>query len=139
AHPGFQCVDQPNLKARFSRELKSPGDWQAVSNGAETFHEDAGDRVRVRYAEAQPIPTYLFAFAAGKFQIETAERNGRWYRMFHRETDAKKVERNRKAVFDLHASSLEWLEKYTGIPYRFGKFDFVLIPSFHFSGMEAPG
>src|SRR5439155_23797385 len=62
-----------------------------------------------------------------------------WYRMLHRETDAKKVERNKKAVFDLHASSLEWLEKYTGIPYRFGKFDFVLIPSFQFSGMEHPG
>src|SRR5437867_2585032 len=46
---------------------------------------------------------------------------------------------NLKARFDLHASSLEWLEKYTGIPYRFGKFDFVLIPSFQFSGMEHPG
>ena len=51
--------------------------------------------MRIRYAETQPIPTYLFAFAAGKFQVETAERNGRWYRMFHRETDAKKVARNK--------------------------------------------
>jgi aminopeptidase N len=139
AHLAFPCFDQPNLKARFALELDVPADWQAVSNGAETFHEMVGDRLRVRYVETQPISTYLFAFAAGKFQIETAERNGRWYRMFHRETDAKKVERNKKAVFDLHASSLEWLEKYTGIPYRFGKFDFVLIPSFQFSGMEHPG
>jgi aminopeptidase N len=139
AHLAFPCFDQPNLKARFALELDVPANWQAVSNGAETFHEVTGDRLRVRYAETQPISTYLFAFAAGKFQIETAERNGRWYRMFHRETDAKKVERNKKAVFDLHASSLEWLEKYTSIPYRFGKFDFVLIPSFQFSGMEHPG
>ena len=139
ARLAFPCFDQPNLKARFALELDVPADWQAVSNGAETFHEITANRLRVRYAETQPISTYLFAFAAGKFQIETAERNGRWYRMFHRETDAKKVERNKKAVFDLHASSLEWLEKYTGIPYRFGKFDFVLIPSFQFSGMEHPG
>jgi aminopeptidase N len=139
AHLAFPCFDQPNLKARFSLELTVPKEWQAVANGAETFHEALGDQVRVRYAETQPIPTYLFAFAAGKFQIETAERNGRWYRMFHRETDAKKVERNKKAIFDLHASSLEWLEQYTAIPYRFGKFDFVLIPSFQFGGMEHPG
>jgi len=139
AHLTFPCFDQPNLKARYALELDVPGGWQAVANGAETFHETAGDRVRIRYSETQPIPTYLFAFAAGKFQVESAERNGRWYRMFHRETDAKKVERNKKAVFDLHASSLEWLEKYTGIPYRFGKFDFVLIPSFQFGGMEHPG
>src|SRR5438093_7635590 len=139
AHLAFPCFDQPNLKARFALELDAPSNWQAAANGAETFHETSGDRVRIRYAETQPIPTYLFAFAAGKFQVETAERDGRWYRMFHRETDAKKVERNKKAVFDLHASSLEWLEKYTGIPYRFGKFDFVLIPSFQFGGMEHPG
>src|SRR5436190_6929467 len=139
AHLAFPCFDQPNLKARFALELTIPENWEAVSNAEETFREQLGDRVRTRYAETQPIPTYLFAFAAGRFQVESAERNGRWYRMLHRETDAKKVERNKKAVFDLHASSLEWLEKYTGIPYRFGKFDFVLIPSFQFGGMEHPG
>src|SRR6059036_1397233 len=139
AHLAFPCFDQPNLKARFALELTIPENWEAVSNAEETFREQLGGRVRTRYAETQPIPTYLFAFAAGRFQVETAERNGRWYRMLHRETDAKKVERNKKGVFDLHASSLEWLEKYTGIPYRFGKFDFVLIPSFQFSGMEHPG
>src|SRR5213594_1631408 len=139
AHLAFPCFDQPNLKARFALELTVPEEWQAISNAEETFHEKAVNRVRIRYAETQPIPTYLFAFAAGKFKVESAERNGRWYRMLHRETDAKKVERNRKAVFDLHAASLEWLEKYTGVPYRFGKFDFVLIPSFQFSGMEHPG
>ena len=48
--------------------------------------------------------------------------------MFHRETDAKKVARNRDAIFDLHAAALAWLEDYTGIPYQFGKFDFVLDP-----------
>jgi aminopeptidase N len=34
---------------------------------------------------------------------------------------------------------LAWLEDYTAIPYAFGKFDFVLIPSFQFGGMEHPG
>jgi aminopeptidase N len=139
AHLAFPCFDQPNLKARFALELEVPSAWQTVANGAENFREASGDRARVRYTETQPIPTYLFAFAAGQFQLESAERNGRWYRMLHRETDAKKVERNKKAVFDLHASSLAWLEDYTEIPYRFGKFDFVLIPSFQFSGMEHPG
>ena len=59
--------------------------------------------------------------------------------MFHRETDARKVERNRDDAFDLHASALGWLEDYTAIEYPFEKFDFVLIPSFQFGGMEHPG
>jgi aminopeptidase N len=59
--------------------------------------------------------------------------------MFHRETDAAKVARNRDAIFDLQAKALASLEDYTSIPYSFGKFDFVLIPSFQFGGMEHPG
>ena len=59
--------------------------------------------------------------------------------MFHRETDAAKVARNRDAIFDLHAAALAWLERYTGINYPFGKFDFLLVPSFQFGGMEHAG
>jgi len=65
------------------------------------------------FAETEPVSTYLFAFAAGRLSIETAERNGRIFRMFHRETDREKVARNRDAIFDLHAAALEWLERYT--------------------------
>src|SRR4029078_6802255 len=35
--------------------------------------------------------------------------------------------------------ALAWLEDYTAIPYPFDTFDFVLIPSFQFSGMEHAG
>ena len=139
AHYAFPCFDQPNLKARYSLTLDIPAAWQVVANGAETARETANGRAVVRFAETQPLPTYLFAFAAGKFQIETAERNGRTFRMFHRETDAAKVARNRDAIFDLHARALAWLEEYTAIPYPCGKFDFVLIPSFQFGGMEHAG
>ena len=59
--------------------------------------------------------------------------------MYHRETDRERVERNAGAVFDLHASALAWLEEYTGIPFPFEKFDFVLVPAFQYGGMEHPG
>jgi len=139
AHFAWPCFDQPDLKARYTLTLDVPSSWQVVANGAELERTVSGDTMRVHFAETQPIPTYLFAFAAGKFRVETAERNGRTFRMFHKETDMQKVARNRDAIFDLHARALAWLEEYTGIPYPWGKFDFVLIPSFQFSGMEHPG
>ena len=139
AHLTFPCFDQPDIKARFTLALTTPASWQAISNGAETARESTGAHLRLRFAETRPISTYLFAFAAGRFQVETAERNGRTFRMLHRETDAAKVARNRDAAFDLHAAALQWLEDYTGIPYPFGKFEFLLVPSFQFSGMEHPG
>ncbi len=142
AHFSLPLFDQPNLKARFELTLEAPAGWVAVANGETVVGPDgagADGPVSWRFAETAPIPTYLFAFAAGRFQIETVERAGRRLRMFHRETDAAKVARNRDAIFDLHAAALDWLEDYTGIPYPFGKFDFVLIPPFQYGGMEHPG
>jgi aminopeptidase N len=139
AHQAIPCFDQPDLKARWALALDVPAGWQALGNGAETSREESGGRVRLTFAETPPLPTYLFAFAAGRFSVETATRNGRTFRMFHRETDTAKVARNRDAIFDLHAAALSWLEQYTGIPYPWGKFDFLLVPSFQFGGMEHAG
>ncbi len=134
----FPCFDQPNLKARFRLELELPHDWIAVANGENVSPE--GDKIHIyRFAETKPISTYLFAFAAGAFDVVSAERSGRTLRMLHRETDSTKVARNVDAIFDLHDVALNWLEDYTGIEYPFDKFDFVLIPSFQYGGMEHPG
>jgi aminopeptidase N len=138
----FPCFDQPDLKARYSLTLTVPAGWQAVSNGATRTTQEVArgaGTTTLTFAETQPLPTYLFAFAAGRFSLETAERHGRQIRLFHRETDAAKVARNRDAIFDLHTSALSWLEEYTGIEYPFGKFDIVAIPSFTFGGMEHAG
>ena len=139
AHLTFPVFDQPDIKARWALSLDLPADWQAVANGAEANRRVHDGRVEVAFAATEPLSTYLFAFAAGRFSVETAERGGRTFRMLHRETDAAKVQRNRDAIFDLHAAALAWLERYTGIPYPWGKFDFVAIPSFQFGGMEHPG
>src|SRR5688572_23024141 len=139
ARLALPVFDQPDLKGRWTVTLEHPEKWKSAANGAELSQKESGDRVTVRFAETQPLPTYLVAFIAGDFKIETAERKGRTYRMFHRETDAAKVRRNRDVIFDLHATALEYLERYTAIPYPFGKFDFVAIPAFQFGGMEHAG
>src|SRR5258705_1815576 len=139
AHLTFPCFDQPDLKGRYTLSLDVPAGWEAVANAAEAERETAAGRIRMRFSETKPLPTYLFGFVAGKFAVERATRNGREMRMFHRETDAAKVGRNRDALFDLHASALAWLEDYTAIPYPFDKLDFILIPSFQFGGMEHAG
>ncbi len=131
--------DQPNLKGRWVVSLNLPEGWTAIANGAETGRIQSGDRTELIFARTEPLPTYLVAFAAGRFQIEETTRDGRTMRVFHRETDRAKVQRNLDTIVDLHATSLAWLEDYTTIPYPFGKFDMVLIPSFQFGGMEHPG
>ena len=139
ARVALPLFDQPNLKARFRLRLDVPAGWRAVANGAPAAHKIGGGRARYDFAATDLISSYLFAFAAGEFQVETAERDGRPMAMYHRETERDRLLRNAGAIFDLHASALAWLEDYTGIPYPFDKFDFVLVPAFQYGGMEHPG
>ena len=147
-HFSLPVFDQPDLKGRWRLTLEVPPRWVAVSNGVEEARP-AGGRVGTSaavparqlysFAETPPIPSYLFAFAAGRLQVEVMEREGRRLRMYHRETDAMRVARNHQQIFGLHQRALDWMEEYTGIPYPFEKLDFVLVPSFQFGGMEHPG
>ena len=139
ARVALPLFDQPSLKARFRLQLDLPAQWRAGGNGSLGAREMRGDRALLSFTETEAISSYLFAFAAGAFQVEEAERDGRRMAMYHRETDRDRVERNAGAVFDLHASALAWLEEYTGIPFPFEKFDFVLVPAFQYGGMEHPG
>ncbi|MDT8368224.1 MAG: M1 family aminopeptidase [Longimicrobiales bacterium] len=140
AHASLPLFDQPDLKARVSWRIETPRGWRAVANGPEIeAPDDPGEGGVWRFASSRPISTYLIAFAAGRFEVEEGEREGRRFRVFHRETDSARVARNIGAVFDLHAGALGWLEEYTEIPYPFEKYDIVLIPSFQYGGMEHPG
>ena len=91
--------------------LVIPSALQALSNGALTSRVSGGmDRDIVRFAETKPLSTYLFTLAAGALEVESAVRNGRTLTMYRRETNPEKLQRNRDAIFDLHATALAWLE-----------------------------
>lgn len=139
ARVAMPVFDQPDLKARISWTLEVPADWEAVANGEIVERVTDGDRATFAFRQSDPIASYVFAFAAGRFDVVTAERDGRTFRFLHRETDADSLARNLDAIFDLHAAALAWLEDYTGIAYPFQKFDFVAIPAFQYGGMEHPG
>lgn len=139
ASTAFPCFDQPDLKAQYSLTLEIPENWEAVTNAPQADLKVEASRKTLSFQKSDPISTYLFAFAAGKFQKITEERNGREMTMYYRENDEEKVQRNTKAIFDLHRDALAWLEEYTQIGYPFQKFDFALIPSFQYGGMEHPG
>ena len=139
ASTAFPCFDQPDLKARYSLTLNMPADYRAMSNSPATASDTTGDRVVTRFAETKPLSTYLFAFAAGRFELIEKEIDGVKMEMLHRETRPEYIENNAEEIFRLHHTSLKWLEEYTQIPYPFDKFGFVLIPSFQYSGMEHPG
>ena len=134
----FPCFDQPNLKAVFSLILDIPKDWVAVSDGslqAETINE--GRKYQV-FNDTKPIPTYLFSFVAGRWQVAEETVDGLPMHFYYRETDPDKLAQIPE-VFRQAAAAVRWMEDYTGIPYPFEKYDFIAIPGYQFGGMEHPG
>lgn len=139
ASTAFPCFDQPDIKGRFTLALDIPASYRAMSNNPAISSDTTEGRVTLRFSETKPISTYLFAFAAGKFELVEKEIEGVKMEMLHRETRPDYVENNAEEIFRLHYSALKWLEEYTQIPYPFDKFGFVLLPPFQYSGMEHPG
>ena len=135
----FPCFDQPDLKAVFNLTLTVPDSWTAISNTEMCSSESGSSSVTYRFAPTQPLSTYLFSFVAGRFErIECSRQDGRTISMYHRETDTDKIAQSDE-IFRLVNESLDWLEEYTGIPYPFSKYDFVVLPDFQYGGMEHTG
>ena len=134
----FPCFEQPNLKAEFTLSLEIPAGWESVSNTSVASERVEDGRKSILFKPTEPLSTYLFSFVAGK--LETVEYDDGKHRLtaYHRETDPKKVAQL-DVIFRQVASSLDWLEEYTGIPYPFAKYSFIILPGFQYGGMEHTG
>lgn len=139
ASTAFPCFDQPNLKATYELTLEIPKAWTAAANSQKINETVNESTTTLEFAKTQALSTYLFSFAAGKFESITKNIEGREMCMLHRETDEDLIANNTEDIFKLHSDALNWLEEYTDVEYPFEKFDFVLIPFFQYSGMEHPG
>jgi aminopeptidase N len=137
ASMAFPCFDQPDLKARLKVTVAAPNDWIVVSNtGADGAMGTAGT-VTTSFAETQPIPTYLFAFAAGPFKrvLQTSGMPGVLVRKSQYQRSLDEVPELQQVTAD----GIKFLADYFSQPFPFPKYDLVLIPGFAYGGMEHAG
>lgn len=135
----FPCFDQPDLKAKFTLSLMIPDRWKAVSNTYISEGEAGADGRRiVHFAETEPLSTYLFSFVAGVLQCKEYREGEHRVCVYYRETDPKKVAQL-DAICGQVVYSLDWMENFTGVPYPFAKYDFIILPGFQYGGMEHTG
>ena len=134
----FPCFEQPNLKAEFTLQLEVPEAWEAVSNTEVAMMNVTDGRKIITFNPTEPLSTYLFSFVAGKLQRVEYQDGERTIAAYHREVDARKVAQL-GVIFEQVASSLHWLEEYTGIAYPFAKYSLIILPGFQYGGMEHTG
>ena len=134
----FPCFDQPDMKATFRLTLEIPKGWCSVSNSPVESKQEKERRTVVSFRPTEPLSTYLFSFVAGEFKKETHNDGKHTFAAYYRETDPERIAQL-PVIFDQVARSVEWMEEYTGVPYPFAKYDFVILPGFQYGGMEHTG
>ena len=132
------CFDEPEFKARFAVTLVVPRDARAIANGAvEAEHALGDDRTEIRFRETPPISSYLVAFAVGPFEATdpVATDDGVPVRVW---LPAGLAEKGIYAR-DAHRRAVEYLARYTALPYPYGKIDAIGLADFEAGAMENPG
>ena len=134
----FPCFDQPDLKARFRWSITAPTGWTILANGALAAKDPFAGGARWRFAETEPISTYLAAFAAGPWAHWTSASPGdRSISLYARASRRSEVDAD--AQIATNRSAVRWLADWFDVPYPFAKLDLLLAPAFPFGGMEHVG
>jgi aminopeptidase N len=137
ASMAFPCFDQPDLKGRFTLTTENPTAWSVISNTAPRKIEAQGAISETEFPETEPIPTYLFAFAAGPFV--NIHRTDGLPNVWVRKSKAQAAESEVPAVQTTAAEGIRYLSEYFAQPFPFPKYEMVLIPGFAYGGMEHAG
>ena len=139
ASMAFPCFDQPDLKGRFSLTVTAPEAWSVISNTAPVVGVAMGAAQvsTTTFAETEPLPTYLFAFAAGPF-VNVHPTPG-LPDVWVRRSQAAKAEDAVPSVQQTAAEGIRFLSNYFAQPFPFPKYEMVLIPGFAYGGMEHAG
>jgi puromycin-sensitive aminopeptidase len=140
----FPCFDEPGFKAPWQLTLEAPVGYEVLSNGPVEHREVAAGWQRLRFGQTVALPSYLIAFAIGRFgrgqgaahaadshPVAHATPIATWAvpQKLHLTAFAQEVAQN----------VLPRLEAWFGLPYVFGKLDQIGLPDFEAGAMENAG
>ena len=144
ARLAFPCFDEPGFKVPLNLSLTIPAADKAVANAAETGSKPAGAGWKtVTFAQTKPLPTYLYAWAVGPWDIVDgpAIPPNEWrstpvpVRGIATKGNGPKLQRALAMV----PAIIEHEEAYYGFGYPFGKLDLAALPDFSAGAMENAG
>jgi aminopeptidase N len=116
AHLFFPCNDHPSDKARFTFQITTPRDVEAVANGTLVSRREAGGRTTYTYRTRNPIPTDITQVAVGRFrEIRQVGPHGLPVRSY---VPADQYAKIRPAV-ERTPGQIAWVEKTLGRPFPF--------------------
>ncbi|GFZ94314.1 M1 family metallopeptidase [Dyella caseinilytica] len=144
ARYAFPSFDEPGFKTPYDIALTIPSDLVAVANTKQINEAHAGDKWKtLTFAQTQPLPSYLVAFAVGPWDIvngpDISPDDYRTEVLPLRGIAAHGEGHRMQHVLSETPSIIHTLENYYGFGYPFGKLDLLAAPDFSAGAMENPG
>ncbi|HLF73302.1 MAG TPA: leukotriene A4 hydrolase C-terminal domain-containing protein [Anaerolineales bacterium] len=127
----FPCQDTPSVRFTYSAEVEVTEGLAAVMAAEQVEGREGSGQTIFSFRMPQPIPSYLFALAAGHLAFrELGPRTGVYAEPELIESAAWEFAENEAKIIEA--------EKLLG-PYLWGRYDLLILPpSFPYGGMENP-
>ncbi len=123
---------EPNMKFTFDVTLHVPSEWKAFSNGVLVDVQRRRDEAVWRYSFRFPSPSYLIAFAAGRFHVVKDR-----YRSIELEYIVPEEFRDLvETTFRNTRDMLKFFEDWLGVQYPYPVYRQVMVRDFVVGGME---
>ena len=143
ARRAFPCFDEPGFKARFTVSVTTAKENLVIANTRQLSDTAAGAlQHTVRFAQTEPLPTYLVALAVGPFDLRETVIPANELRKTPiplRGVAVRGKGANLEYAMKVSGPIVEELERYFGIPYPFDKLDLLAVPDFGAGAMENAG
>src|SRR6267378_3612402 len=128
------CIDHPAYKADFKLTVRTRNDLSVISNMPVESDKKEGTQKTVTFEKTPKMSTYLLYLGIGKFEEDRSRHN-------KTELYAASVVRPDGKIktglaFEAAQKSLEFYEKYFGIPYDLPKLHMIAVPEFAYGAME---
>ncbi len=108
------CIDDPADKATLTFKLILPANLAAVANGDFVSAHGLSNNKRIsEWRQRMPIPTYIFGFAAGPFQVVKEKRRNVELQYFATNYTPAEIRR----IFRDTPDMLEFFEERAGVKY----------------------
>ena len=132
----FACFDQPDLKARYTFDVRAPEDWTVLGNGPATLVGRPGSwritpRTRCRPTSRRSSPARTRRSAASTTASRSACTSARRSRA--------ELEAQAPDMLAVTAASFDYYHRLFGTRYPFGEYHQAFVPDFNAGAMENPG
>src|SRR2546426_367196 len=127
------CIDHPAYKADFKLAVRTRYDLSVISNMPVESEKEEGNKKIVTFHKTPKMSTYLLYLGFGRFEEDKNRHNKtELYTAAVVKPDGKI---KTGLAFEAAQKSLEFYEKYFGIPYDLPKLHLIAVPEFAYGAM----